>query len=147
MPKSVIPTHFGYLPSTDEGGVPKLLFGDNSIHSPLPRLEIRNPVSSEGVVEDWETATKLWEYAITSRLTNTRPANPATNGLNDPSNEDMEAEMEGLEEQEKLLEEHPLLMTEPGWATGKSREKGIQIAMEEWGCPAFWLARSGVLVA
>lgn len=147
VPKSVVPTNYGYLPSADEGGEPKYLFGDNSIHTPLPNLEIRNPVSKDGIVEDWDTATKLWEYAITSRLTNTRPGNPATNGLNDPSNGDLDAEMEGLDEKERPLEEHPLLMTEPGWATGKAREKGIQIAMEEWGCPAFWLARSGVLVA
>ncbi|KAI9823595.1 MAG: NuA4 histone acetyltransferase subunit [Thelocarpon impressellum] len=147
VPKSVVPSTYGVLPGADESSEPRYLFGDNSIHNPLPKLEIRNPMSKDSTVEDWDTATKLWEYAVTSRLTNTRPSNPATNGLNDPQNGDLDADMEGMDEREKPLDEHPLLMTEPGWATGKSREKGIQIAMEDWGCPAYWLARNGVLAA
>lgn len=103
-------------------------------------------MSKDGTVEDWDTATNLWEYAITSRLTSAKPGNPLTNGLNDASN-DLSVEMEGVEEQEKPLEENPLLMTETGWNAGKNREKGIEIAMENWGCPAYWLARSGVLAA
>ena len=103
-------------------------------------------MSTDGTVEDWDTATNLWEYAITSRLTNTKPGNPLTNGLNDKQ-DDMDAEMEGVEDQEKPLEENPLMMTETGWNTGKGREKGIEIAMESWGCPAYWLARNGVLAA
>ena len=104
-------------------------------------------MSKDGTVEDWDTATNLWEYAITSRLTNAKPSNPMTNGLNDKSNGDVDVEMEGVEEQEKPLEENPLLMTETGWNSGKSREKAIEIAMENWACPAFWLARNGVLAA
>ncbi|KAI9848011.1 MAG: NuA4 histone acetyltransferase subunit [Thelocarpon superellum] len=146
VPKSVVPTYYGTLPVEEGSTETKHLFGENAIHVPLPHLSIHNPMSKDSTVEDWETATKLWEYAITSRLTNARPSNPATNGLND-ANDDQDAEMEGLEEKEKPLEEHPLLMTETGWASGKSRGKGIQIAMEEWGCPAFWLARNGVLAA
>ena len=99
-------------------------------------------MSKEGTVEDWDTAASLWEYTITSRLTNTKPTPLASNGLNDPSED---VTMEGVEGQEKPLGENPLLMTEPGWNAGKDREKGIEIAMENWGCPAFWLARSGVL--
>jgi actin-related protein 4 len=49
--------------------------------------------------------------------------------------------------EEKPLEEHPLLMTETAWNTSKNREKSIEIAMESWGCPAFWLARNSVLAA
>lgn len=104
-------------------------------------------MSKDGTVEDWDTATNLWEYAITSRLTNAKPGNPMTNGLNDKSNGHMDVEMEGVEEQEKPLEENPLLMTETGWNSGKAREKAIEIAMENWACPAFWLARNGVLAA
>lgn len=101
-------------------------------------------MSKEGTVEDWDTAANLWEYAITSRLTNTKPTPLASNGLND-HNED--TAMEAVEEQEKPLAENPLLLTETGWNAGKDREKGIEIAMENWGCPAFWLARNGVLAA
>ena len=102
-------------------------------------------MSKEGTVEDWETAANLWEYAITSRLTNAKPGPLATNGLNDANDDDVK--MEGVEEQEKPLQENPLLVTETGWNAGKEREKGIEIAMENWGCPAFWLARNGVLAA
>lgn len=59
----------------------------------------------------------------------------------------MDAEMEGVEESERALEENPLLMTETAWNPAKSREKAIEIAMESWGCPAFWLARNSVLSA
>ncbi|KAK4693666.1 hypothetical protein P7C71_g3777, partial [Lecanoromycetidae sp. Uapishka_2] len=38
-------------------------------------------------------------------------------------------------------------MTETGWNAGKDREKGIEIAMENWGVPAYWLARNGVLAS
>ena len=144
MPKSVIPSYYGIIPS---GTSKKQLFGDNSIHTPLPNISIGNPMSLDGTVEDWDTATNLWEYAITSRLTNARPGNPMTNGLNDKPNGDVDVNMEGVEDQEKPLEENPLLMTETGWNSGKNREKGIEIAMENWGCPAYWLARNGVLAA
>jgi actin-related protein 4 len=126
------------------------LFGDNAIHSPLPGLEILNPMADDGTVEDWDAATKLWEYTISSRLTKPQPRNPMTNGLNsDLKPDELQAlkEMEDLESQENLLADNPLLMSEPSWNPTKNREKAIEIAIEEWNCPAFWLARSGVLAA
>ncbi|KAL3425337.1 Actin-related protein 4 [Phlyctema vagabunda] len=138
VPKSFVNAHYGVVDG-------KSIFGDNSIHNPQPGLEIRNPMGKDGIVEDWETATSLFEYAITSRLTRFPQSNPMTNGLNDVK--DMDVEMETVEEQEKTLEEHPLLMTETAWSTTKAREKSIEIAMENWGCPAFWLARNSVLAA
>ncbi|KAI4269283.1 MAG: hypothetical protein LQ337_007379 [Flavoplaca oasis] len=143
VPKSVIPSFYGIVPSVNG---PKHLYGENAVHTPLPNIEVGNPISQSGVVEDWDTATRLWEYAITSRLTNTKPSNPLTNGLNDKTN-DLKQEMEGVETQERPLDENPLLMSETGWNTGKGREKLIEIAIENWGSPAFWLARSGVLSA
>ena len=107
-------------------------------------------MAKDGTVEDWNMATNLWEYAITSRLTNPRARNPLTNGLNnDPGQYPFtdEDKATGVEELEKPLEENPLLMTETGWNSGRGREKGIEIAMESWGCPAYWLARNGVLAA
>ena len=102
-------------------------------------------MSKDGTVEDWDLATNIWEYSITSRLTNPRPGNPLVKlDLKDQETYD---EMTGVESNEKPLEENPLLMTEPSWNTGKNREKAIEIAMENWGCPAFWLARNGVCAA
>ncbi|MCJ1336286.1 NuA4 histone acetyltransferase subunit [Bachmanniomyces sp. S44760] len=147
VPKAVLPSYYG---TTGSGSDRKFVFGDNSIHTPLPGISIGNPMSKDGNVEDWDTATKLWEYAITSRLTTSKPANPMLNGMNDDSKEngaDVEMKIEETEDAEKPLEENPLLMTETGWNSGKGREKGIEIAMESWGAPAFWLARSGVLAA
>ncbi|RFU33804.1 hypothetical protein B7463_g2554, partial [Scytalidium lignicola] len=137
-PKSFVNSAYGVVGE-------RLIFGDDSIHTPTSGMEIRNPMSKDGIVEDWDVATQLWEYAITSRLTSFKQADPKTNGLNDPK--DVEAEMEGVETQEKPLEEHPLLMTETAWNTPKSREKAIEVAMESWGAPAFWLARNSVLAS
>ena len=150
-PKSFVNSHYGV--SSD-----RLLFGDDSIHNPLANLDIRNPMSKDGIVEDWDVATQLWEYAITSRLTSFKQMDPRKNGLNrleknaDPEKNvepltEKEIEMLGVGENEKPLEEHPLLMSEPAWNTGKARERCIEIAMESWGCPAFWLARNTVLAA
>ena len=138
----MVPSYYGIVPS---GGGSKYLYGDNSIHNPLPQISIANPMAKDGTVEDWDVVTNLWEYAITSRLTNPRPGNPLVKlDLKEP---EMYDEMVAVEHQEKPLEENPLLMTETGWNAGKGREKGIEIAMENWGCPAYWLARNGVCAA
>lgn len=144
-PKSVVPSYYGLIPSESSPKHHKQLFGDNSIHTPSPRISISNIMAKDGTVGDWDAAANLWEYAITSRLTNAKPGLLASNGLNDADNKDVK--MEDVESQEKPLQENPLLMTETGWNAGKDREKGIEIAMENWGCPAFWLARSGVLAS
>lgn len=144
-PKSVVPTNYGQLPTGER------LFGDNAIHLPKADLEIRNPYNSDGIVDDWETAAKLWEYTITSRLTGARQTPPSKNGLNDTKDENgdtnMDEGMEQVEEQEKPLQEFPLLMSEPAWNPAKERQKTIEIAMEEWGVPAFFLAKNGQLAA
>ena len=143
VPKSVVPSFYGI---SNEGTRSRKLYGENAIYTPLPTIEIKNPMGENGIVQDWETATNLWEYAITSRLTNTKPSDPISNGLNGKPNE-INEEMEGVETQERPLEENPLIMSEAAWNNGKGREKPIEIAMENWGAPAFWLARSGVLSA
>lgn len=146
-PKSVVPTYYGILGSSKAGDVP-YLFDDNAINNPLPDLEIRNPLARDGTVEDWDVAAKLWEYTITSRLIGPKETSASRNGLNnDPKEDGNDVDMEDVELDEKPLTESPLLMTEPGWNPLKNREKTIEIAMEDWGCPAFYLARSGVLAA
>jgi actin-related protein 4 len=147
VPKSVCPSFYGYIDS-DTG--PQYLFGENAIHNPRANLQIKNPWGSDGIVEDWETATKIWEFAITSRLTGQKATDPTRNGLNDGTNENgdaMDIDMDNVENMEKPLEDSPLLMTEPGWNPTKAREKAIEIAMEEWGTPAFYLQKTGVLAA
>lgn len=145
-PKSVVPTYYASLPSGER------LFGENAIHLPRPDVEIKNPYSSDGLVEDWETAAKLWEYTVTSRLTGTRQTPPARNGLNDDKDENgdvnMAEEMERREqEQDSPLAEYPLLMSEAPWNPVKAREKMMEIAMEDWSVPAFFLAKNGQLAA
>jgi actin-related protein 4 len=145
-PKSVVPTYYGVL---SKNGSTKLLFGENDLHTPLPDLEIQNPLAGCGTedwVEDWDTAVKLWEYSITSRLTGPRASDPRKNGLNDENGE-MEIDTDAVDDLEKPMEDNPLLMTEPGKTSVKSREKATENAMENWGVPAFWLGRSGVLAA
>lgn len=130
-----------------DGEADKLLFGDNYIHTPRDGLEIRNPMDKDGIVQDWDSATKLWEYAINSRLTSFKPVN---NGKGKGKAVDEDTVMEGMdsvEDGDGGLEEHPLLMSETAWNTPKNREKSIEVAMESWNCPAFWLARNSVLAA
>ena len=107
-------------------------------------------MAEDGTVANWESAEKLWEAAIVSRLISPKANRPSDywskqNGESGESGGDVE--MEDVEEDEKLLEENPLLMTETGWNAGKNREKGIEIAIESFGAPAFWQARSGALAA
>jgi actin-related protein 4 len=114
--------------------------------TPRPGLSIHNPIGKDGIVEDWDMAEKVWEHSFTSRLTGAKPGNPFNNGLNDIPAEELPTEME-VESDDKPLADSPLLMTEPAWNPAKAREKTIEIAMEKWGTPAFYLARSGVLAA
>jgi actin-related protein 4 len=84
-------------------------------------------------------------------LTGQKPQDPTKNGLNDAANGEgngvMDVDMDALDDAEKPLAESPLLMTEPGWSSAKAREKYIEIAMEDWGTPAFYLGKTGVLAA
>ncbi|KAK9459862.1 actin family [Lipomyces oligophaga] len=43
--------------------------------------------------------------------------------------------------------EHPLLVTEPSWNPSKNREKAAEIAFEQFGVPAFYLAKEAVCSA
>jgi actin-related protein 4 len=140
-PKSVVPSHYGIL---ETNGDRQFVFGDNAIYTPTPGLDIQNPIGKEGTVEDWDAAAKVWEYAITSRLTQFKPLSANRNVV---KTEDMDGGLEALENNERSLEENPLLLTETAWNPAKSREKAIEIAMESWGCPAFWLARNSVMSA
>ncbi|KAF2717652.1 Actin/actin-like protein [Polychaeton citri CBS 116435] len=152
VPKSVIPTFYGLIDGSNER-----VFGDNAIHRPRADMEIKNPFGEDGLIEDWDTASKLYQYAITSRLTGERQTPASKNGLNDEPKEgtDGDVEMEeangakeeAMDDIEKPLEEYPLLMTEPSWNPTKAREKALEVAMEEWGVPAFFIAKTGLLAA
>ena len=143
MPKSVVPSYYGQLPDGD------LRFND-SINWFKQGMEIRNPMTEEGIVEDWEKATKIWEKSFTSRLLQPKPQKPSENKLNDPpqDGEDEVMEIDNPDEDEGgILVEHPLLMTEPGANPTKNREKTCELAMESWGAPAFFMVKSGVSAA
>ncbi|KAI2625994.1 Actin/actin-like protein [Hypomontagnella submonticulosa] len=149
VPKSVLPSFYGSVKSGDgETATYREVFGDECL---IPRadFEIKNYMSrAESVVEDWDAATKMWEHVLIKRLQPERPTPPSKNGLNDPvADGEGDVAMDDVEEQEKPLAENPLLMTEAPWNAGKAREKAIEIAMENWGCPAFWLSRTPVCAA
>ena len=117
---------------------------------PRENLEVRNYMNKDSVVEDWDVASKIWENMLVKRLQPEKQTPPAKNGLNDdPKEQDGEGDvaMDDAEQQEKVLAENPLLMTEAPWNSPKDREKAIEIIMENWGCPAFWLSRTPVLAA
>ncbi|KAI0839091.1 actin-related protein, ARP4 class [Hypoxylon sp. FL0890] len=149
VPKSVLPSFYGSIKSGEgDAATYRDVFGDECL-IPRPDFEIKNYMSrSESIVEDWDAATKMWEHVLIKRLQPEKPTPPSKNGLNDPAPDgEGDVAMEDVEEQEKALAENPLLMTEAPWNAGKAREKAIEIAMENWGCPAFWLSRTPVCAA
>lgn len=140
-----MPSFYGHV-NTDP---PRNVFGDECL---IPRadFEVRNYMNKDSVVEDWDVATNVWEHMLVKRLQPEKQTSPAKNGLNDdPKDQDADVDvaMEEAELQEKALQENPLLLTEAPWNTSKSREKAIEIIMENWGCPAVWLSRTSVLAA
>ncbi|KAI9899224.1 hypothetical protein N3K66_005685 [Trichothecium roseum] len=143
VPKSTFPSFYAHV----NGDNPRDLFGDECI---IPRadMELRNYMNKDSVVEDWDVAPKIWEHMLVKRLQPERQTPPSKNGLNDkePDGEG-DVAMEELEEQEKALQENPLLVTEAPWNSQKAREKTVETIMETWGCPAFWLSRTPVLAA
>ncbi|KAI5291343.1 NuA4 histone acetyltransferase subunit [Ascosphaera aggregata] len=143
IPKSFSTTYYGILP--DDGGE-KHIFGDN-IFVPRPRISVHNPLGRDGVVQDWDMASKVWEHAITSRLTNPKQTSPKHNGLNDNGDDGDDMDVDVVDSSEKILDESPLLVTECGWNPTEAREKTIEIAMESWGTPAFYLARTAPMSA
>ncbi|TRX94198.1 hypothetical protein FHL15_004966 [Xylaria flabelliformis] len=151
VPKSVLPSFYGSLRTSNTDSTTTTyrdIFGDECLY-PRSDFEVKNYMSeSESVVEDWDAATKLWEHMLIKRLQPDRETSPAKNGLNDAAADgEGDVAMEDVENQEKPLAESPLLMTEAPWNTGKAREKAIEIAMENWGCPAFWMSRTPVCAA
>lgn len=143
VPKSICPSFYGHIEGRD-------LFGDEVL-VPRENFEVRNYMSKDSVVEDWDVATKLWEHTFVSRLAPQRPTHPSKNGLNDGNDGDVEMDDaqngEATELTEKPLAENPILVTEAPWNSAKAREKTIELVMENWGCPAFWLSRTPVLAA
>ena len=104
-------------------------------------------MAADGTVEDWEAATQLWEYAIRSRLTTPKEREPLSEDEDGSKMEIEGANGTNGAEVGGFLEDSPLLLTEPAWNSPKAREKSIEIAMESWGCAAYWTAKSGVLAA
>ncbi|KAK5630642.1 hypothetical protein RRF57_006357 [Xylaria bambusicola] len=152
VPKSVLPSFYGSLKTSNPDSTTttyREIFGDECLY-PRADFEVKNYMSrSESVVEDWDAATKLWEHMLISRLQPDRESPPIIRSSAKEGTADGEGDvaMEDVEVQEKPLAENPLLMTEAPWNSGKAREKAIEIAMENWGCPAFWMTRTPVCAA
>lgn len=124
------------------------LFGDHVIDVPRDNVDIRNPYSRDGIVEDWDTAEQLWKYSFASKLTGVRPNKALQEWLNDVTAvQDLQKAMAEAEDTERALEDHPLFMSEPNWNPAKNREKSIELALESWAAPAFYISKSSVLSA
>ncbi len=157
VPKVVVPSFYAHFPASADGGKPaRDLFGDEVL---IPRdgLEIRNYMNRDSVVEDWDTAVKLWEHVLVRRLQPVRSSSlsrteqPSAAKKKDAGEgaaaDAMDIDTDMLDDVEKPLMENPLLLTEAPWNSAKARERAIEIAMESWGTPAFWLSRTPVLAA
>lgn len=144
IPKSIIPSYYG---ETGDPSNPRL-FGDHVIDRPRENVAIKNPLSKDGLVEDWDAAEALWQHSFAAKLTGLRPNRALQEWLNNPENvPNLQQAMREAEDVEKPLEDHPLFMTEPSWNTSKARERCAEIAMESWGTPAFYIGRQGVMTA
>ena len=144
FPKRVIPSSYVHIDDRD-------IFGDQVL-MPRAGMEVRNYMNRDSVVEDWDAATKLWEYLLVAQLQPERPTPPSKNGLNNNNDADNGADADVdmddvVDSAEKPLAENPVLVTEAPWNAAKAREKAIEIAMESWGAPAFWHSRTPVLAA
>ncbi|KAI5305074.1 hypothetical protein KEM56_005374 [Ascosphaera pollenicola] len=139
-PRSIIPTSYGKFTAQNET---KYILGDELYVRPRPGLSVHNPMGRDGVVEDWDMAQKVWEHSFTSKLTGTKAQK---NLLNDVVAADR-MDLDATESEEKPLAENPILMTECGWNPVKAREKMAEIAIENWGAPAFFLSKTGPLAA
>ena len=105
------------------------------------------------MVEDWDAAEALWKSSFANKLTGVRPnagLQAWLNGEGDNNKVDpgkLQKMIDDATDTERCLEDHPLFMTEPSWNPQDKREKSIEVAMESWGTPAFYLGRSGVMGA
>ncbi|KAK4097940.1 ARP4-like protein [Parathielavia hyrcaniae] len=141
MPKQVIPSFYTHANGRD-------LFGD-PIVTPRAGFEVRNYMNRDSAVEDWDAATRLWEHMLVKRLQPPRqnPARRDRPGVGGDGDVEMGENEDAADEFEKPLAENPLLMTEAPWSSGKAREKAMEMCMESWSCPAFWLCKTPVLAA
>lgn len=140
-PKSIVPSYYASYKDTK-------LFGDHVIDVPRDNVAIENPYSKDGVVEDWDTAEDLWKYSFASKLTGVRPNQALQDWLNDPKSvPNLQKAMAEAENTERALEDHPLFLSEPNWNPTKNREKSIEIALEKWAAPAFYMSKQSVLAA
>ncbi|KIW96240.1 uncharacterized protein Z519_03308 [Cladophialophora bantiana CBS 173.52] len=140
-PKSIVPTFYASTGS-------KRFFGDHVIDVPREDVEIKNPMGRDGIVEDWDAAEALWKFSFAHKLTGVRPNRALQEWLNDPQAvPDLQKAMAEAVDSERCLEDHPLFMTEPSWNPTKAREKCVEIALESWAAPAFYLGRAGVMSA
>lgn len=150
IPKVVVPSFYAHFPATEgEGAKPaRDLFGDESLF-PRDGLEVRNYMNRDSVVEDWDAGVKLWEHVLVRRLQPVRSSAESRQEKKESTGGDdaMDIDTDAIDAQDKPLAENPLLMTEAPWNSTKSRERAIEIAMESWGTPAFWLSRTPVLAA
>lgn len=125
----------------------KHIFGDHFIDSPRANIAIKNVMNRDGIVEDWDTAERLFKYSFVSNLTGARPRKELIPYLANEARYPTRNIQNEAEETERCLEDNPLFMTEPPHNPTKSREKAIEIAFEQWGTPAFYLGRTGVMSA
>lgn len=140
-PKSIVPSYYAVYNDSR-------LFGDHVIDVPRDNVEIKNPYSRDGIVEDWDAAEDLWKHSFASKLTGIRPNRALQDWLNDNNAvPNLQKAMAEAEDTERALEDHPLFLSEPNWNPTKNREKAVELALEKWAAPAFYVSKSSVLAA
>jgi actin-related protein 4 len=117
-----------------------------------------NPMQ-DGCIMDWEAMERIFDYIFGQGLKigkrKTRGSNYAD--VKGKGKEDVAMEGEGdgfigngnqaMEGDDWGLSENPLLVTEPSWITKEGKERMIEIAMEQWNCPAYYAVDKAVLTS
>lgn len=130
-PKAVVPTFYGK--AGDD-----IYVGDNELHSPRSGMEVLSPMSDGcGMYSIVISVMKSANCEILIALLIV-------------TDWDKTVKIWDYALSKRLYtdpKDHPLLVTEPSWNPAKNREKAVEVAFEQLGVPAFYLAREAVCSA
>jgi actin-like protein 6A len=124
--------------------------------APRPHMALRSPLSSAGLVEDWEAMESLLEYAFVERLHLAAGAAgaAASTGAGGSASAGSARMATGAAAQQAAqrgppgnadLSLHPVLWADAGLAAKADRERLAQLLFETYRAPGVFMAKAGVL--
>ncbi|KAF5333667.1 hypothetical protein D9611_002217 [Ephemerocybe angulata] len=131
-PKAIIPTYYGYLPTS--GADVSMADGTEGTETSSNKTQPANTYIGQNGPSIWRPNMEIGNPLSDGLITNFDPIPPLIrHALEDVMRVD--------------ATEHPVLVTEPAWNTPENRERMAEIMFEEFNVPAFYIANTGVLNA